>query len=99
MRSSILVLALFASLAACDKGEGERCNPLQYSDDGISGNCSQGLACVYPTAPNCGVAYCCALDTKGNVIDKNPNCQPDPDAIAACMLDFSVAPLDAGGAD
>jgi hypothetical protein len=57
------------------------------------------MACVYPTgyapppampAP-CGIAYCCALDNAGNIIDKNPNCQPDPVAAAVCFPDMGVA--------
>ena len=87
-----LVLAFVA--AACDAEDGERCNPLQYSDTAGQGNCTTGLTCIYPTAPNCGVAYCCTVDSKGNITDPNPNCQPDPSAAAACMLDMSV--LDGG---
>ncbi len=83
-------------LAACDAEEGERCNPLAYSETG-SANCKSGFQCVYPTAPNCGVAYCCAVDSQGNITDKNPNCQPDPTLASVCMLDMSV--LDGGTTD
>ncbi len=89
-----LVVAL---LAGCDAEHGERCNPLQYSDNGVQGNCVSGLACVYPTAPSCGVAYCCAVDANGNITDTNPNCQPDPTLAPVCGLDMSV--LDSGGSD
>jgi hypothetical protein len=103
-----LTAALFLLFAACDAKEGERCNPLQYSDNGIQGNCESGLACIYPTTPGCnpsqpgsnccGVAYCCKLDPL-YVVSTDPNCQPDPNAIAACMLDLSPAPDDAGTSD
>lgn len=89
------VLFLFA---ACDAGHGERCNPLQYNETG-SGNCVSGLTCVFPTAPNCGVSYCCATDSNGNITDTHPNCQPDPTLAPACMLDLSVVPLDGGAGD
>jgi hypothetical protein len=81
-------------LGGCAAGEGERCNPLAYSDNGSQGNCQDGLACVYPTAPNCGIAYCCRVDSNGNITDENPNCQPVHDDVAACMLDLSVTPPD-----
>lgn len=61
------LFALVALLGACTPGEGERCNPLQFSND-----CNSGFQCVYPT--NCGVAYCCP--TNGS--STNPNCQSCP---------------------
>ena len=88
---------LLVFLAACDAEEGERCNPLQYSDNGVQGNCVSGLQCIYPTAPSCGVAYCCKVDAQGNVTDTNPNCQPDPSLDSVCMLDMSV--LDGSSTD
>jgi hypothetical protein len=104
---------VFCALAGCTTAErGERCNPLEFSPNGIQGNCTEGLACVYPTgysAPppgpttfgpmanlNCGVSYCCTVDKTGNITDKHPNCQPDPDSIAACMIDLGTALTDAG---
>ena len=83
-------------LAACDAEHGERCNPLQFSENG-SGNCVTGFQCVYPTAPSCGVAYCCTVDSQGNITDDSPNCQPDPTLASVCMLDMSV--LDGGTTD
>jgi hypothetical protein len=80
-----MVMLLFA----CHADEGERCNPSQYSDNGVQGDCADGLACVYPTAANCGVAYCCMIDPNGNITDKRPSCQPDPSLAAGCMLDLS----------
>jgi hypothetical protein len=44
-------------IGACTQGEGERCNPLRVTSD-----CDPGLACVYPTAPMCGVSFCCTVD-------------------------------------
>jgi hypothetical protein len=89
----LFALLVVMGLAACKPDAGERCNPLAFTDDCQPNN--QSLSCVYPTAPNCGVAYCCAVDSQGNVVDKHPSCQPDPDALAACMLD--LAPPDDGG--
>jgi hypothetical protein len=86
-------------LGGCEAREGERCNPLEYSDDGTRGDCADGLACVYPTAPSCGVAYCCTIDSSGQITSKHVSCRPDPDAVAACMLDLSIAPPDAGSRD
>jgi hypothetical protein len=84
------VVSLLLLLVACNpqEGVGERCNPMQFES-----NCADGLSCVYPTAPNCGVSYCCAVDSNGNITDKNPNCQPDPSLISVCMLDLGVAPV------
>ncbi len=79
---------LFVLLAACRQDEGTRCNPLQYSDNGIQGNCDTGLACVYPTAPNCGVAYCCKILPTGKIVDPSPNCQPDPSLLSVCGVDM-----------
>jgi hypothetical protein len=98
MRRIAFVLALVA-LAGCEQEAGSRCNPLEYSPNGIQGNCEEGLACVYPTAPNCGVAYCCKLDSNGNIVDTSPNCQPDPSLDSVCMLDLSPAPDDGGATD
>ena len=94
MRGLLLMGTLLA--AACGtNAEGERCNPLRATSD-----CDNGLSCVYPTGANCGVAYCCAVDAQGDVIDKHPNCRPDPAAAAVCGFDLAVAsdggPLDAG---
>jgi hypothetical protein len=98
MRQFALSIVLFA-LAGCTftQNDGDRCNPLQYSDNGIQGDCANGLACVYPTAPNCGVAYCCKLDAQGNVADDNPNCQFDSTLVDVCMLDLGV--MDGGTTD
>src|SRR5262249_3821178 len=78
MRRLGIMLVLLAVAGCRTYGEGQRCNPVEYSSNGIQGDCDDGLACVYPTAPSCGVAYCCKLDSKGNVTDKHANCQPDP---------------------
>jgi hypothetical protein len=83
-------------LACASPQQGERCNPLAFSDNNIQGDCDTGLACLYPTAPNCGVAYCCKVDANGTVVDKSPNCQFDPSLVGVCMLDLASAPSDAG---
>jgi len=91
----LLSIAVLVAVAGCGTNDrGERCNPLRATSD-----CDPGFACVYPTGPNCGVSYCCALDSNGNVSDSHPSCQPDPASAAACMLDFSVVPGDAGATD
>ncbi len=97
MRRLGMCLVLAFCAAACDAEDGERCNPLQYSDTMGQGNCTAGLTCIYPTAPNCGVAYCCAVDSKGNITDPSPNCKPDPTLAGVCMLDMSV--LDGSSSD
>ena len=63
------VSAIVLLLGACQPKEGERCNPLLFTDE-----CEAGFACTYP--PNCGVAYCCP--TTGT--SRHPNCQPCPAA-------------------
>jgi hypothetical protein len=92
MTMKTIVTVVVLALAACNASEGQRCNPLEYSNSGTAGNCGGGLQCIYPTAPNCGVAYCCAVDEQGNITDKNPNCQADPSLDSVCMLDLSSPP-------
>lgn len=86
-----LSIGILLWLAGCTNGDGERCNPLRATTD-----CDPGLSCVYPTAPMCGVSFCCKVDGNGNIVDRNANCQPDPTAAAQCMLDFATMPMDAG---
>ncbi len=98
MRRLIFAVVL-VSLAGCnDRQHGERCNPLQYSESGTQGDCADGLSCIYPTAPNCGVAYCCLVLASGKMIDPDPNCRPDPSLAPVCMLDMSDPP-DGGSGD
>jgi hypothetical protein len=85
-----LLVSVLLALAACTNGDGERCNPLRATTD-----CDPGLTCVYPTGPMCGVAFCCTVDTQGNITDRHPNCQADPGSAAACMLDLGGA-IDSG---
>jgi hypothetical protein len=99
MKMIMTVVALALALAACNASEGQRCNPLEYSNSGTAGDCGGGLECVYPTAPNCGVAYCCAVDATGRITDPNPRCQRDTSLADVCMIDLSSAPTDAGGTD
>jgi hypothetical protein len=88
MRQMMFVLLL---VAGCETPEaGERCNPLQFSNNGVQGDCDTGLACVYPSAPNCGVAFCCVVDAKGKLVDTHANCRPDPSLTATCMLDLGT---------
>ena len=82
----VLALFVFLPLAACHVGHGERCNPSRFADDLAQGDCDDGFACVYPTAPACGVAYCCCVDAKGTVVDPHPSCQPDPSLADVCEL-------------
>jgi hypothetical protein len=89
MRQFALALLLMG-LAACRRDPGERCNPAQFSDNGIQGNCGTGYACIYPTASNCGVAYCCKVDANGNNIDPSPICRPDPTLLSVCPIDMSL---------
>jgi hypothetical protein len=89
-RLHLLACCTALLLAACNQGDGQRCNPLEYSNSGTAGDCGGGLACVYPTAPNCGVAYCCTVDSKGNITDTHANCQPEPSLDSVCMLDLAT---------
>ncbi len=60
MLSKLLQLGIVACLLAeigCTPGEGDRCNPLRFSDE-----CAQGTSCLYPK--NCSVAYCCPPPAK-----------------------------------
>jgi hypothetical protein len=84
---------LLLAIGCGTQSEGERCNPLRATSD-----CDPGLTCVYPTAPNCGVSFCCKVDSNGNVTDTHPNCQFDPTLVAPCMLDLGSVP-DAGNPD
>lgn len=85
----IAISLVLLALAGCPEAQrGDRCNPLEYSGNGVQGDCASGLACVYPTAPSCGVAYCCTTDAKGTITDNHPNCRPDPGAAAQCMVDL-----------
>ena len=88
MRRSGIALTLLL-LAGCPEGQpGDRCNPLEYSPSGVQGDCRSGLTCLYPTAPVCGVAYCCATDADGKITDTHPSCQPDPSLAEPCGLDL-----------
>jgi hypothetical protein len=66
----IRILGMFAvvlALAGCHPGEGERCNPMLFTDE-----CEEGFACTYPQG--CAVAFCCP--TSGT--SSNANCQTCP---------------------
>jgi hypothetical protein len=67
-------IGFFALLLAsgCAPGEGDRCNPLLFSDE-----CGGGLQCTVPQ--NCAVAYCCPTNSEPVTV---ANCQacPVPDA-------------------
>ena len=67
-------------LAGCNPSEGERCNPLLFSND-----CNSGFACTYQS--NCGVAYCCPT----NRASSNPNCQACPAADAGSVVDAGTS--------
>ncbi len=76
MMRAFAIVTLLLAAAGCHPGEGERCNPLLFSDECTAGNAA--LSCVYP--PHCGVAYCCPTKASST----NPNCQ-------ACPSDAGVA--------
>ncbi len=62
------LLTALLVVAGCKPVEGERCNPLLFSDE-----CPQGLSCTYPA--NCGVAYCCPQQAASGI---SGNCQACP---------------------
>lgn len=68
LRSLRLCVVLFA-VAGCHPNEGERCNPMLFSDE-----CKSGFACTVPQ--RCAVAYCCP--TIGT--SSSANCQACPDS-------------------
>jgi hypothetical protein len=76
--SFVAVMAIGFLMIGCHPSEGERCNPLLFNDECTAGN--PQLSCVYP--PNCPVAYCCPMMTKGDPsMSISPNCLacPSPD--------------------
>ena len=88
----LLLFSFVFALAACTQGAGDRCNPLRATSD-----CDPGLTCVYPAGPSCGVSFCCALDSSGNIVDPHPSCsQPDTESLLACGFDLTAAIQDAG---
>lgn len=91
---AVLLVLLALSVGACSRERGERCNPSSFEDE-----CGAGLTCVYPTGPMSGVAYCCALDEKGNISDTSTNCQPKNELAEACMLDLRSELADGGSID
>jgi hypothetical protein len=91
--SRLLAWTVFLALTGCRQGHGERCNPMRATTD-----CDPGLSCVFPTGPNCGVSYCCQVDSQGRIVDSIPTCQPDPESAAACGIDLGV-PSDGGSRD
>src|SRR5947209_66781 len=95
-----LSLGLLLAITGCNTNtRGTRCNPLRATSD-----CDPRFSCIYPITPSCnpsqpgsnccGVSYCCAVDSMGNVVDRDPNCQPDPDSAMACGLDLGAAQMD-----
>jgi hypothetical protein len=62
---------ILSAWVSCTPGEGERCNPLRFTDE-----CTNGTQCTYPK--NCGVAYCCPAQVTPQ---SSPSCQacPTPD--------------------
>ncbi len=59
--------AVVLMLGACHPDEGERCNPMLFTDE-----CARGLACTVPAG--CAVAFCCPTSRAST----NFNCQPCP---------------------
>ena len=68
----LALAGLLFAWAGCTPGEGERCNPLRFTDE-----CSDGTQCIYPK--NCGVAYCCPPTDKLTP-QSSPSCQACPAA-------------------
>jgi hypothetical protein len=66
----LALLGMLLSIANCRTAEGDRCNPLRFSDE-----CGPERKCSYP--PNCAVAYCCPAEDRITP-DTHPNCQACP---------------------
>jgi hypothetical protein len=70
--SAAAALTLVLS-SGCSQVEGSRCNPALSHDE-----CDNAptVQCVQPPAPACnGEAYCCTVDSNGNITSSDPNCQ------------------------
>ena len=76
MTRIFLMLSLASCLLVgigCTTSEGERGNPLRFSDE-----CAPGNSCMYPK--NCAVAYCCPpADKVGPQTSSNCQACPPPD--------------------
>lgn len=70
----LALLGMLLSIANCRTSEGDRCNPLLFSDE-----CGPERKCIYPA--NCAVAYCCPPADQ-TPADMHPNCQACPAADA-----------------
>jgi hypothetical protein len=74
--ASLLLLATGAALvlsAGCSQADGSACNPALSHDECDN---APSVQCVQPSAPNCyGQAYCCTVDSNGNITDTSDNCQ------------------------
>jgi hypothetical protein len=70
----VLALLLASILSAgCSQADGSACNPTLSHDE-----CDNAptVQCVQPSAPTCyGQAYCCTVDSNGNITDTTDTCQ------------------------
>lgn len=86
MNRLVFLLSAFviaAAVAGCTgPGQGERCNPLLFSDE-----CSGGNSCQTPTG--CAVAYCCPPPDKVTA-STSPNCRVCPTDDAGTTDDAGV---------
>jgi hypothetical protein len=85
-------LVLVALGPGCDEqgAEGDRCNPYLSHNDCNSGLICAGHAPSSVIIPFCQENYCCPVDSNGNIVSSNPNCQPgcNGSAAAICAADM-----------
>lgn len=65
----VAIGALLLLTVRCSTGEGERCNPLRFSDE-----CAQGLACTTPK--DCVVSVCCPAAGRASTSEGCNACTP-----------------------
>ncbi|HLK35794.1 MAG TPA: hypothetical protein VKU41_03505 [Polyangiaceae bacterium] len=71
--ASTLGLVGVVAATGCSQVEGSRCNPALSHDECDN---APAVQCVQPAAPACnGEAYCCAVDSNGNITSTESNCQ------------------------
>lgn len=63
------VAALLLTYLGCTPIEGDRCNPLLFTDE-----CGSGTQCSYPK--NCAVAYCCPSQVTAKTSSTCQACPP-----------------------
>jgi hypothetical protein len=91
----VLVVGFVLALApGCDEegAEGDRCNPYLSHNDCNSGLTCAGHAPSTVIIPFCQENYCCPVDSNGDIVSSNPNCQPGCNGSAAVLCALTADP-------